>query len=81
MGIMTKKEYEICINLMNEAFKNVEKSEEYFAELRDEQLSETDKKVKELMGQNALGYAQGINQALAKIGFKHEKMIELQRLI
>ena len=39
------------------------------------------RKIKELKGQDHLGYAEGINQVLATIGFKHPDMETLWRLI
>ncbi|HHV09959.1 MAG TPA: hypothetical protein GXX75_06755 [Clostridiales bacterium] len=78
---MTKREYERCTDLMNDALIHAKRSERYYSELREKKLSETDKYIKELNGQNDLGYAQGINQALAIIGFKHERMKELSKLI
>ena len=79
---MTQREYGRCTGLMVDAIVHAKRSIEYYAEARDDKtLTDTERQIKELQGQNALGYAEGINQALAVIGFKHEKMKELGNLI
>lgn len=79
---MTQKEYKKCTELMNDAIIHAKRSIEYYTEAEQEKtFTEVQKHVKELQGQNALGYAEGINQALAVIGFKHEKMEVLSKLI
>ncbi len=79
---MTQKEYKKCTGLMIDAIVHAKQSEEYYAEVRDDKsLTDTARQIKELQGQSALGYAEGINQALAVIGFKHERMKELNKLL
>ena len=41
----------------------------------------TERHILETKAWNHRGYAEGINQALAVIGFKHELMVELGELI
>ena len=77
---MTISEKDICVNLMNEAIRNAKYSQDSFKRA-ESQPKEVEKRIAELQGQNFLGYAQGITQVLASIGFKHEKMKELSRLI
>lgn len=79
---MTQKEYKKCTELMYDAILHAKRSIQYYAEARDNKsLTDTSRHVKELQGQDALGYAVGINQALAVIGFKHENMKELSKLL
>jgi len=79
---MTQKEYKKCIELMIDAITHAKWSNKCYESVReDKSLSEIDIQIKELQGQNDLGYAQGINQVLVSVGFKHEKMKELQKLI
>lgn len=77
---MTKVEYTRCEKLMEEAIQKAEQAMEEFNK------AETEKDIYELQmlmesAQNHLGYADGINQTLACIGFKHERMKELSDLL
>lgn len=77
---MTKAEQKKCKKLMEEAIRNAENAKDEF----DEVESKDDIYEKYmLMGlaQSHMGYADGINQALACIGFKHERMKELSDLL
>lgn len=70
---MTKVEYAKCEKLMEEAIRKAKDAQKDFIDAwkEDDQLQ---RKILLERGQNHLGYAEGINQALAVIGFKHERM-------
>lgn len=77
---MTKVEYTKCEKLMKEAIAKVSFAKDDFAEYWKTD-DEDKRKVLCERGQNYLGYAQGINQALVTLGFKHERMKELGNLL
>lgn len=64
-----------------DAILHAKRSIAYYAEANDKTLTDTARHIKELQGQDALGYAVGINQALAVIGFEHDNMKELSKLL
>ena len=72
---MTKEELKACEKVMREGIRAAECSLDEFYEA----LHEKDPII--LKGQDHLGYAEGINQVLATIGFKHPDMETLWRLI
>ena len=77
---MTKAECVRCEKLMEEAIQKAKQAKEDF----DKAASEKDITSKNIlleMAQNHLGYADGINQTLVCIGFKHERMKELGNLL
>lgn len=78
---MTQNEYKKCTGLMIQAIASANRSNEAFNASSNMNLSDVNRNVQELIGQNSLGYAEGINQALVAIGFKHERMSELSKLI
>lgn len=77
---MTKLECMKCEKLLNEAI-------EYAIDAKDKldvtakHPNATEKYVLENTAHNHRGYAEGINQALSVLGFKHELMAELGKLI
>lgn len=77
---MTKVEYAKCEKLMEEAIQKAKQANEEFNKAR---LEKDIYNLQILMesAQNHLGYAEGINQTLACIGFKHERMKELGNLL
>lgn len=77
---MTKVEYEKCEKLMEEAIQKAEQAKEEFDKARSEKDIYNLQVLME-SAQNHLGYAEGINQTLAVIGFKHERMKELSELV
>ncbi len=77
---MTKLEYTKCEKLMNEAIRNVEAANKEFYKAGNS-YDTTERHILETKAWNHRGYAEGIQQALAVIGFKHEQMAELGRLI
>lgn len=80
---MTKLEYEKCKKLMYEAIRNARQSQKNYAESEKYKKNENniEWEIKQRQGDQHLGYAQGINQVLATIGFKHEDMTLLSELI
>ena len=80
---MTKLEYEKCQKLMYEAIRNARQSQEDYAESEKYKKNENniEWEIKQRQGDQRLGYAQGMNQVLVTIGFKHEDMKLLSQLI
>lgn len=77
---MTKVEYARCERLMEEAIQKATQAKEEFDKAR------LDKDIYDLQmlmesAQNHLGYAEGINQALVVLGFKHDRIKELSGLL
>ena len=77
---MTKVEYAKCEKLMEEAIQKAKQANEEFNKARLEKDIYNLQILMEL-AQNHLGYAEGINQTLVCIGFKHERMKELRNLL
>jgi len=77
---MTKTENQKCEKLMIEAICSVEESEMLFAEMRVQEDT-MDYETTQRKADQKYGYALGINQALVSLGFKHERMKELQKLL
>lgn len=79
---MTKLEYSKCEKLMEEAIRKSKQSEEEFAKANDyEANGDESAEVEQRKADQHYGEAVGINQALAILGFKHEKMNELGALL
>lgn len=80
---MTKKEKEKCEKLMKMAIQKVYDSKERYADY--EKLLKEGNRVsaecKLRLADNELGYAEGINQALAELGFAHKDMVKLSELL
>ena len=77
---MTKAECVRCEKLMEEAIRKAKDAQKDFADAWKED-NQTQRKILSERGQNHLGYAEGINQTLVCIGFKHERMKELGNLL
>lgn len=80
---MTKAEYRKCEKLMEEAIRNANNSNidyKAYEQLRKEG-KEIDAECKLRASDQAIGYADGINQALSMLGFKHDRMKELSDLL
>ena len=77
---MTKLEYMKCKKLMDEAIRNAENANEEFYKAGNS-YDTTERHIWETKAWNHRGYAEGINQALAVIGFRHERMLELGKQI
>lgn len=82
---MTKIEYAKLENIMYEAIKAAERANNSFSKANKILLyrASDSTRMNELIsrGQNNMGYAQGINQALVSVGFKHKDMKKLGELI
>lgn len=68
------------INFMEEAIQKAELAKIEFNKAEQEKDC-TDKNILYSLAHNHLGYAEGINQTLVCIGFKHERMTELGKLL
>lgn len=77
---MTKLEYTKCEKLMNEAIQYAIDARDNLA-VAAKHPNATEREILENTAHNHRGYAEGINQALTVIGFKHELMAELGKLI
>lgn len=80
---MTKKEYEKAEKLMEEAIRKANDSKEDYKayERLLKEGKNVDAECKLRVADQEFGYAEGINQALVSIGFKHERMKELAELL
>jgi len=80
---MTKQENTKCIKVLEEAIKAVKQAKcEYIESERF--YKEGDKiqaEIEQRKADNHTGYAEGIEQVLVTLGFKHDRMKELQRLL
>ena len=79
---MTKIEYKKCEKLMEEAIQKVKQSEEEF-KICGQLINENEVKadIERRKADQHYGEAVGINQALATLGFKHDRMKELSELL
>lgn len=77
---MTKQEYTKCEKLLDEAIGNAETANEEFYKAGNS-YDTTERHILETKAWNHRGYAEGINQVLVVIGFKHDRMSELGKLI
>lgn len=77
---MTKAEYTKCEKLMEEAIRNGNEAKEKFKTAWNYK-DETQKRILMNRAHNYQGYAQGINQVLVELEFKHERMKELGDLL
>ena len=80
---MTKIEYGKCEKLMEEAIRKAKQSEEEYKEA-DRYLNFGNRIAWEIEQRKAdqhIGYAEGINQVLSTLGFKHDGMKELSGLL
>lgn len=80
---MTRVEREKCIEMMIEGICRGKISEEALKKSAEEEKNKDfiSARISELKGHSNLGYAQGVNQVLVQLGFKHPKMEELSKLI
>lgn len=77
---MTKQEYTKCEKLLDEAIRNAETANEEFYKSGNS-YDTTERHILEIKAWNHRGYAEGINQVLVVIGFKHDRMKELGNLL
>lgn len=80
---MTKTEYGKCEKLMEEAIREVKQSEERYKEAKEYLKNANELKWEEAQrrADQQYGYAEGINQVLVILGFRHDRMKELSRLL
>ena len=80
---MTKIEYKKCEKLMDEAIRNAEAANKNWEKylVAEKNKVALDMEINMRNCDYHRGYAEGINQALGVIGFKHERMAELCKLI
>lgn len=80
---MTKKESLKCEKLLTEAIRTAKQAEDEFS-LSEKLAKEGDKiqsEIEQRKADNHTGYAEGIEQVLSTLGFKHDRMKELQKLL
>lgn len=73
---MTKLEYGKCIKLMEEAIREAKQANEEY-----EKSNYSDYEVWQIKADQHYGYAEGINQVLVTLGFRHDRMNELSNLL
>lgn len=82
---MTKIEYGKCEKLMLDAIQKARQAQEEYKEsekyTRLENYNEIQSQIEQRKADQHIGYAEGINQVLVTLGFKHDKMKELSRLL
>lgn len=80
---MTKLEYEKCEKLMEEALYKAKQSSEEFEKSQSffNAGNDVNGEVEQRKADQHYGEAVGINQVLAVLGFKHDKMKELSELL
>lgn len=79
---MTKVEYGKCEKLMEAAIQKAKQADEEYKAYN--QLIKNDiikAEIEQRKADQHMGYAEGINQVLAVIGFKHDRMKELSELL
>ena len=79
---MTKVEYGKCVKLMEEAIRKAKQSDEEY-KAYNQLLNEDaiNAEVEQKKADQNYGYAEGINQVLVTLGFKHDRMKELSELL
>lgn len=80
---MTKQENTKCIKVLEEAIKAVKQAKCEYTE-SERFYKEGDKikaDIEQRKADNHMGYAEGINQVLATLDFKHDGMKELQKIL
>ena len=82
---MTKTEYRKCEKLMLEAILKAKQAQEEYKEYEKYtfmgKYNEVKAQTEQRKADQHIGYAEGINQVLAVIGFKHDRMKELSELL
>ena len=79
---MTKTEYGKCEKLMEEAILKAKQADEEYKAYNQLIKNDMIKANIELRkADQHMGYAEGVNQVLAVIGFKHDRMKELSELL
>ena len=80
---MTKQESFNCIKVLEEAIRVVKQAENEFIESDrfHKAGNEIQAEIEQRKADNHMGYAEGINQVLVVLGFKHDRMKELEKLL
>lgn len=80
---MTKKEIIKCTKLMNKAIKTLKESKDLYQKSEEylKNGNELEWETNQRKADQYYGYAEGINQVLVEIGFKHENMKILSNLL
>ena len=78
---MTKIEYGKCEKLMEEAIRKAKQADEEYKELNIIHTDDIRSKLLTRKADQHYGEAVGINQVLAILGFKHDRMKELSELL
>lgn len=79
---MTKVEYRKCEKLMDEAIRKARQSDEEYKTYNQLLNEDTIKaETEQRKADQHYGEAIGINQVLATLGFKHDRMKELSNLL
>lgn len=79
---MTKIEYRKCEKLMEEAIQKVKQANNEYKAYNQLINSDTIKaEIEQRKADQHMGYAEGINQVLVTLGFKHDRMKELSVLL
>lgn len=82
---MNKTEYGKCEKLMEEAIRKAKQSQEEYETAEKYTLltnyNATEHEIEQRKADQHYGEAVGINQALAVLGFEHERMKELSELL
>lgn len=76
---MTKQEKDKCEKLLNEVAMSLDRADDKWKNYEDAKRGgcDCDKEVSLRDFENHRGYAEGIYQALAVLGYKSEKMMEI----
>lgn len=80
---MTKIEYGKCVKLMEEAIIKVKQAKDEYKESEKhlKNANELEWEVFQRKADQHYGYAEGINQILTTLGFRHDRMNELSDLL
>lgn len=80
---MTKQERDKCEKLLNEVAMNLDRADANWEDFEDAKRGgySDDAEISLRQFENHRGYAEGIYQALAVLGYKSEKMMEIGKRI
>lgn len=80
---MTKQEKDKCEKLLDEAALNLDRADAEWEDYEDAKRGgyDDDEEISLRQFENHRGYAEGIYQALAVLGYKSEKMAEISKRI
>jgi len=80
---MTKIEYGKCEQLIEEAIQKANQAQEEYRESEGFSRigNHIGSEIEQRKADQHYGYAEGINQALVTLGFKHDRMKELSELL